>query len=372
MQNKKFDPYSFLFSLGLLSAFFGVSVWIAFQRVYLNFFPKQIHGGLMFSAFLWPFTAGFLMTAIPKMTRTQPAHFIEVALPFFLVITQWALSLLDKPQLSYALYGIQIFFLISFIGRRFRSRGQTPFEGFVFIPFAFVFGLFGPIYYFLSSSQNLSFFYIFSGQIFVLNLVCGLGSRLIPILTRVPQAINPDVAGVRSRFLEMFLFAAFLNSSFVFEFFRMNQLAYAIRVLFLIIFSIRHLKVFLCPMVRSYVGWGIRVSIFSIILGYLLLAITKGNQLALFHLVFIGGFTLITMMVATRVTLAHGGESLDLELNSKWIVLVVALLFVSMLLRVLAFSDLLGWTLFSSAIVFSLALGTWFFRFYRTLWLIKD
>jgi len=119
------------------------------------------------------------------------------------------------------------------------------------------------------------------------------------------------------------------------------------------------------PQVRTFLVWGLKVSIASLILGYLILSLGIENSLAGLHLVFIGGLALLTLMVATRVTVAHGGASLDLELSAQAILGTAFFFGASAAARSLAGSDYRGWLMIAAAVLFLTALGTWFGRFYR-------
>jgi uncharacterized protein involved in response to NO len=60
---------------------------------------------------------------------------------------------------------------------------------------------------------------------------------------------------------------------------------------------------------RSTLPQCLRLAIVLLLAGMLSQAIWPGQRLASLHVVFIGGFSLITFTVATRVVLGHGGLS---------------------------------------------------------------
>ena len=56
-------------------------------------------------------------------------------------------------------------------------------------------------------------------------------------------------------------------------------------------------------------------------------ALSTGYAIHFLHLAFIGGFSLFSILVATRVTLSHGGYGTDLERTSsalKWAALLIS------------------------------------------------
>lgn len=373
MENKQMESYSPLFALGLLSAALGAILWLAFQVRVISYFPRQAHGNIMFFGFLWAYVAGFLMTAVPKMTKTNGANVIELFLALFLVILQWALNIRNAVNWSTDLYLVQIIFLVVFVGRRFLVRRQIPFEGFVFMPFAFICAFAGFISIKWGTPYlDMATFYLLAGQGFILNLICGLGTRLIPVLTRVPAAVNPDVEGQKSKILKYFILALVLNVSFLLEFLRETPAAYILRTLFVIYIAVFYFKIFKNPTVRSYVGWGIRAAVVFLIAGYAGLVFKPELYLPLMHLVYIGGFTLVTLMVSTRVTLAHGPQDLTPELNSKALIVTLLAFLISSIARFYSGTNLGGTLLAISVYCFLIALVSWATRFYKELLLIKN
>lgn len=364
---KKVEPYSLFFSLGLFSAFLGSFLWFAFQHHWISFFPRQAHGNLMFFGFLWAYVAGFLMTAIPKMTRTSSANYLEIFLGMLFVFLQWAFNFRNGIQMSFHLYGLQMLFLLVFIGRRFLDKKQVPFEGFVFIPFAFFSAFLGIGYWLFTGTQDNTFFYLYAGQAFILNLICGLGSRLIPVITRVPAAVNPDVAGEQRKFKEYFFLALLLNLGFWLESGVNFSLGNLLKTLVIGFMAVRYFRVFKMPATRSFLGWGIRLAVFMLVLGYGMSSFQVESSLALLHLVYIGGFSLVTIMISTRVTLAHGPQDTSPELDSKALVATFVFFALAGLARVLAGQNLTGLALSFSIAFFVLALGAWTYRFLKDL-----
>ena len=369
------DPYDVLFPVGILTSLLAAFLWVAFQNSWVSFFPRQTHGNLMFFGFLWAFVSGFLMTAIPKMTQTSIANIFEIFAAVFLVLLQWVLNLRNMGSVSVGLFALQVFVLILFVGRRFLQRRQIPFEGFVYFPFALFWGLAGPFSFFLFPQFGSSMLYVFSGQAVILNLICGLGSRLIPVLSRIPGALMPDAAGQHKRMIEIGLYAICLNLTFVLEALGATQAGYLIRAIFISAVAVRYFKVFTRPSVRTYVGWGLKSAVICLIVGYGLLGVfPEGSSLPFLHLVYIGGYSLITLMVATRVTLAHGGYSLELELKSKHIVFIFLILLIGAALRAFVVgSDLVAKGLSWSAYAFMVGLGAWLISWWiRATKLIKQ
>ena len=115
---------------------------------------------------------------------------------------------------------------------------------------------------------------------------------------------------------------------------------------------------------------GMRIVSVSIPLSFFLCGIWPEYYLAWLHILFIGGFAIITYAVATRVILAHGSYSTDLELNSsafRWFLVFLGAGIVSRLFY--AFTEGLWRTswLHMAATAWVLAIGCWSYFFFNKI-----
>ena len=132
----------------------------------------------------------------------------------------------------------------------------------------------------------------------------------------------------------------------------------------------RKLMIFNLPKNRTLVTYGIWIALWSIITGTLLSGI---DLFAIFgrHIFFISGIALLTIMIASRVTLSHGGHGLHLESSSKSLGAVVALAMLSSMLRFLpSVMDFLTYehALFCAAILWVLSNIIWFISFGKKIY----
>jgi uncharacterized protein involved in response to NO len=66
------DPYRVLFPLGLATGIAGVSVWPFYYFGITEGYSGRTHAFVQICGFLYSFAAGFLLTAIPRFTGTEP------------------------------------------------------------------------------------------------------------------------------------------------------------------------------------------------------------------------------------------------------------------------------------------------------------
>lgn len=363
---EKIEPYKLLFPLGTFVGLIGVIFWLFFQARWIGFFPRSAHGHLMFFGLLWSFIAGFLMTAIPKMTSTFSAQLWEIVVAVILVFLQLILNIRNLASISMALFGLQNLFLLFFILRRFIIHRKIPFFGFIFLPVAFIQSFVGIILYFYGSyDKNLIL--LLCGEAFVLNLILGLGSRLIPVISRLPNALLPNEVSKYDQWLWPLLTLIFINCGYCVELLDdQKDLGLILRTIGILIAAIKLFKLFKKPSTWSYTGLGLKIAVSMLFFGNLLSLSIFGFYLAATHLIYIGGFTLITFMIATRVMLAHGNQSLDYEISSKRLLAIIGLFLLSALLRFAMAADISSATLSASVLLFSAAMITWSLKFLKT------
>lgn len=338
-QNKSVEPYAPYFLLGLVCAVISISMWPLFNSGFISFYPRDSHAHIMIFGFFWSFIFGFLQTAIPRMTQTEPATKLEVRFGIASILVQIFINIFNFPVLSRLINLGQIVLLGAFLYRRWRTKKQVPFEGFVFLPFAFLSAAIGNIVLLVSSDQILLGYSLLSEGL-LLNLIIGIGSKLFPVLMRLPNTISPDKEQSFFSQNKLYLFilqAVFFNSSFLFLAFGYIQTAIAIKFMFLISAALFNLKIFRKSTGRTYLGYGLRSSVGALLVGYLIWFIENSSStFASQHIIFISGIFSITLLVATRVTLAHSGAGVERETTSSSILVVVGLLFGATFLRYMA------------------------------------
>lgn len=372
--SKNTEPYQILFIAGALSAMTGASLWLLFAFGKLNFYPKTEHGNIMFFALLWSFISGFLMTAIPKMTSTKAASRLEISLALLLVSIQLILNFTWRENWPVYIFTLQTAFLILFVVRRFLVFRKIPFSGFIFLPIAFLQILIGLIFYFSgddSGNVDRRALMLLACDAFVLNLIVGLGSRLIPVISRMPNALSPVDKSMTEQWGKPLAVALLLNSGYWIELAGYAQFGIMLRVFGLLVSAVFTLGLFSSPSKWSAIGIGLKFSFAAIILGHLISLLLPGADLAVAHLTYIGGFTALTFLISTRVMLAHGDQPLTYELQSKRIFSIWMLMLLAAGSRFLAGPNPISYWLMGSAALFIVAILIWTDKFLRILYELR-
>lgn len=304
------SPYKFLFPLGILYALSGLSLWILYHLEFLAY-PGPLHAQWMIQGFLLSFAVGFLMTALPRFLNAPPCSIAEL----LLAVGSICLGFLT-PFLSSSLSGLlnlaPFIVLALYFLKRFRRRSFEPPPSFIFVPMGItlgVLGFFSPIL--LKEGVMLSFIF-------------GIGSRLIPALLGHTEPILIQLekpALWKTKQAEFAALACLFALGILFHLIgevRWGDFFWALTASLL---AVRAWRLHLKPKHPGFLSYLLWLCTWSLIFGLWAMTFEFNQRLAFLHMVYITGMCLMTLLVATRVILAHGGFDMGLERDSKALLL---------------------------------------------------
>lgn len=325
------QPYQILFPIGALYAISGALVWILFAFGWIAY-PGTTHAHWMVGGFLFSFVMGFLMTAIPKFTGSHGASQRELQFACVLALASFALM---NPLRGQAMrYGIALsilLFLCFYGGRRFRARLHSPPKHFVFLLVGLISGIVGSAML-LGTELTGTFteltlparILLYQGTIFC--FVLGVGGKLITALlgwdagpmiqiTSLQKTrTHPITQAFRSAITWQVALVVF---SFAIEFTPLAAQGRLIRAFVASWIALSKWQIHRAPRVRGRLTNWLWISTWGLISGLWIYALIPAAGIHGLHLAYISGFGLMTLMVASRVTLAHGGYGMELELRSR-------------------------------------------------------
>jgi len=114
--------------------------------------------------------------------------------------------------------------------------------------------------------------------------------------------------------------------------FDLSQMAY-VRAFVVSIVVIRSLQLWKRPAVRTTLSWAIWIAHWVIAIGVWVVAAAPRYRADFLHILFIGGFSLLILAIATRVTLSHGGHDLAQERRSWPLRIGITCMLIAMLAR---------------------------------------
>ncbi len=183
------EPFRILFPLGVLFGCVGVSHWLWYALGWAAS-SRFYHASMQIGAYMVCFIAGFLWTAMPRMTATHPATSFELSALLALLAVQTLLLAVNDTMLAQGCFVALLIVVASFaIRRRVRqssSRAATPIE-FVWVPIGVLFGVVGSALAASGQAGLIPSWWIAVGrpmaqQGFVLAVVLGVGGFMGPRL----------------------------------------------------------------------------------------------------------------------------------------------------------------------------------------------
>lgn len=315
------EPFRLFFPWGLLVGCIGVALWPAFYwKLFLHYpgQPLDLHGRLMTLGFGGSFIIGFLSTAGPRMIGAGRFSAAEV-------MSLWGLHgaavisiLAGSSRLACGLIAMALVFLLGGLARRFPRRTDLPPPGFV-IAFAGVLcGLIGAMMHafgldLASGGRWLRFSRLLMNEAFLALPVLGVGGFLLPRILRLPSrhvfpdAVIPSPAWWKLA-IEAVSTAALVIASFAIEALYSVRAGVLLRFGVAFIWMSRDLPGLWTARLSGTQAWAARLAVGSIFLSWLLKAADTVRWVAMEHVLFITGFGIIMITVASRVVDGHSGN----------------------------------------------------------------
>lgn len=338
------DPYRLYFPLGLVFGAAGTLLWVFFGFGAFTSYPGAVHADLMVGGFLLSFATGFLMTAVPRFTGAASARNFELVTGLLLQASLLVLASLGNRTAFHVLSFLSLAFLVSFAAQRFLARNYDPPPFFVFVGLGLASGLAGSLGMALTDAGTISggaaaLLRILYYQGTMLCLVLGVGGQLLPaffgwkdfskviLTTKQPALRLTEVKRVA-------LLAVTLFVSFVLEGLVHVESGRILRALLVSFVAFTAWRLHKRPSNRGYLTFWLWMSAWFLVIGNWIYAVFPDYSIHGIHLVFVGGFSQMTLMIASRVILSHGGYDLILEQKTRAIAWAGALLSLAAIARV--------------------------------------
>ncbi len=329
------EPYRLFFPLGVLLTWAGILHWLLLALGFLGEFKSVFHSLVQIQGFLGCFAVGFLFTAIPRRTGTEPPATWEIVVGVVCPVGTTVAAWYHKLAVSQVFWAALLVMLILFAFRRFRSSTaeRRPPNSFVWVPMALLMGLSGTVFmviYGIAEARGEAAWHWHQwGRLFILQgvflgLIMGLGGMILPLITcgDAPPDARPTDRWVRVLHV---LTVLALILTFAVEVYSDDSLAFALRGLLVLLVLLLGARIWRLPRKPGWHRWLVWLSAWAIPVGYLVAAAVPAHPQVGLHVVFITGFALMALSVGLHVSLAHGGRP-DLVHGRPWQVPVFGLL----------------------------------------------
>lgn len=340
------EPFRVFFASGLALGLAGVSIWPLYQWGWLESPSGTMHARWLIEGFLGPFIIGFLLTALPRLMETSPPP-TGLLLVFFLLfggcVTGHAAGVSWVGDLAFLLI---LLLLIGFAIRCFLRRKDVPPPFFILLPLGLlqaVVGLALTLWVELGSGgiRALRLGQGLVNEGFILTLIVGigpmLGPRFLGFENEVLRASSPALSPMWWRRLRWFAVAGLLILlSFVLEAVLWPSGGQSLRALVATFLILGPIQAWRKPKAKGFLPHGLRLSFLFILLGLWGIPLFPEHRVAALHVLFIGGYGLVTLVVATRVILGHSGYEHLFPTRMPFIAVIAVCFMLAMVCRVVS------------------------------------
>jgi uncharacterized protein involved in response to NO len=325
------EPFRLFFPLALVLGAAGVAHWVLYTTGAIGSYLGRFHATTQTQAFLVAFAAGFLLTALPKRTRTEPASWLEIgALLALLPIVSLA-TLLDAQVIGQIAYAAALLVIAQFAIRRFvaRAAGRRPPASFALVPIGLVAGLVGAALTSAGLAESAPAWTLAMGRRLAYEgvftcLALGIGAFFLPLAGRGEGA--PDLDKGKKLAVIAYLGAGLLIvAGLVVEVAgapRIGALLRGVVALAVLLVS----GAYRPPTRPGANRWLVWISAWAIPIGLLGAAVFPDHRVESLHVMFVGGFGLLAFTVSAHVALGHTGQEAA-QAGRPWPVLAFGALF---------------------------------------------
>jgi uncharacterized protein involved in response to NO len=350
------EPFRVFFPLGVPLSWVGVGHWLLYTLGATASYSCLLHGLVQVQAFLMAFATGFLLTALPRRTGTAPPSTVEMMVGVALLAITTAAAVLERWAIAECAYAALFLLLLRFALVRFlgRAAGRRPPAAFVLIPLGVLHGLGGAALIAASTLPGVPAWTLELGRLSAeqgvfLCFAIGVGSLVLPLMAGAPPPADLD-ASPRERWKAAGYGAAgiVVFGSLVLELNGWQQAGPLVRAVVVALglgLGGGAWRAPARPGLHRRLVWA---AAWLMPVGLVAAGLWPDYRVPALHVLFVGGFGLLALGVATHVVLAH----LDLvrlaEGRPPAVAVMGALLVLAMLARVAAdVSDLyfehVGW-----------------------------
>ena len=330
------EPYRILFPLGALLTWAGVFHWLLLALHATETYRSIFHAMAQVQGFLTCYAVGFLFTFIPRRTGTSPPAAWQMAIAIGAPVLTTVLAFEERWAASQIPWLVLLFTVIGFAARRAASaHGATRVApSFVWVPLMLVSAVVATVVTGAAAAQGPEMMWLHDlGRAVLLQglftgLILGIGSMLIPVL--IHGEPPPQLSAIETRRAQLWHVAAALIflASFVIEARVSLSAGFAIRGFVTLAVLLIAARLWRRPRLPGIQRRLALLAAWCIPLGNFMVAILPQYRQGGLHLLFIGGFAMLTLVVSAHVALTHAGRS-DLLRGHPWQTVALAALLIA-------------------------------------------
>lgn len=326
------EPFRLFFPLGIALAWLGIGHWIAYWSGWLGTYSCTAHGLVQTQGFLLAFALGFLMTAIPRRTASDPPSAAMVVASALALVVAAAAAFLERWWIAEGATIAVLLGMVAFARRRFVAGGgaRRPPAAFVVLPLGLACAVGGAALTAWGSAPDAPVRAAVVGRLLVtqgcfLCLVMGAGALVIPLMGGSPPppdlGTSPDVARAAAGYLGAGLAVVATLVAEAFGSDRVAPIARGLLVCATLVRGAGLARPLALPGTNRRVA---RLAAWLVPTGPIVAGLLPDYRVPALHVGFIGGFGLLAISVATHVTASHCDGLPEIRDGRSTIVRVVA------------------------------------------------
>jgi uncharacterized protein involved in response to NO len=338
------EPFRLFFPLAAVAGFVGTLVWPLHFAGWVTWYPGVNHARILTQGFFGAFMVGFLGTALPRMLSAPRLTVPEVGLLFAVHTSLIVAHAFARTAVGDALFLLLLGALVVSLGLRLLRRQDVPPPGFVLVGLAFLCGAAGTALALLQDRLEDQFFWLYLRPLlqfhgFILLPILGVGGFFLPRFFGLPnrhdfpESRTPPPGWIRQALWALVVGAAILVT-FVIEAKGMARVGSALRFLVSAGYLYWQVPFFRSRVRNASLALALRIAFLLLPAGFLAVALFPMYRVALLHLTLIGGFSVLTLCVATRVVFGHSGQQAAFSARHRWLTVAVVLMLLGMLTRI--------------------------------------
>lgn len=339
------EPLRPFFLFGWMVSLLGLSLWPLYFAGWIERFPGPAHAYLMIEGFFGAFTIGFLWTALPRMLEVPGPNRRWMGAGAAALGGSVALHLAGLYPLGHLCFLGLLILLIGFGWSRFSARRDLPPPSFILVALGLALGAVGTTLVAAGEAGWLTGFWYRTGRLFLteyflLFLVMGIAAFLAPRFldrparqslpgTRGPSKKWKQQAGLAGAVAGVLLAGALLQTAGAV---RAGAFVTAVAVT---AYILGHVPLWSRQASINWLSLGLRFALLSTIASPWARVISPDARLLSAHLLLLGGFGLLTLVIGARVVYGHSGYGNHFQNRLHALGIVVNLYVVSLALRLL-------------------------------------
>jgi uncharacterized protein involved in response to NO len=326
------EPYRIFFASGAVWSLVGVALWPLFYAQQLGFYPNLVHARLMIQAFGGAYVVGFLGTAGPRMATAPKLTVAELVWLLALHVAGAVSHLCLRPAIGDAFFVALLgSLMVALVVRVAKFRQEAPPPQMLLALTGLGCGMAGTAMLLLpevlADSGRLRMANLLLYQGLLLPPVLGIGSFVFPRILGGGFG-EPRTSGeAKARLWRAAIASVLLVASFFIESHGHPKSGYALRLAVAAAYLLIEVRWLREPGddPRGSLTTGLFWSLGLAALGLGLAGFFYPQRISIEHLLYIGGFGLLILVVASRVLFGHSGDLAGFFRRSHWVRFLVFL-----------------------------------------------